>query len=648
MITLSKLSMRYGAKILFKEASLQLLEGKHYGLVGANGSGKTTLLRILSGEISPEKGDVSLPNRTVIGTLKQDHDLIQGIPILTVVLQGNKVLSEAITEKQKLLSKDNFDETDSASLAQHEKIIETHQGYSAESTAAQILEGLGIETTRHHEPIDNFSGGYKLRVLLAQVLFSKPDVLFLDEPTNHLDIYSIKWLENYLKNFSGTLLLTSHDRDFLNGVCSHIVDIDYGTLRIYPGNYDQFEKQKEKSQEHNQTTLENLNRKKEHLEEFIDRFGAKATKAKQAQSKARLVEKIDQEIAQNSPQVSNRIPPKLQFTPIRASGISVLKVNAISKAYETKKVLENVSFEIERGEKVALIGPNGIGKSTLLEILTHHLLANKGNFEWGFETKIAYFPQDHKREVHGSFTLLEWLSQFSPNAKAEELRALLGTLLFSGDSVDKSISCLSGGETARLLLAKIILQKPNVLIFDEPTNHLDIQAIDALLQACISFNGTLIFVSHNRYFVSHLASRIIELTSEGTCDFKGSYVEFLEKKERDHLNRNVILSRRNESKCHVQPSGKEAQTESYEERKKIKNAIALLQKKIISAEEKCHRLEISLKKLEMTFADEKFYINASREDQMALLKQKTESELQLDLALQEWELLNHELSKIMT
>ncbi len=519
-------------------------------------------------------------------------------------------------------------------LVKWEKVIEEQEGYVAEGEAAKLLEGLGVREQWHRQPLDVLSGGYKLRVLLAQVLFGKPDILVLDEPTNHLDLYSIKWLEDYLRNFPGTLVLTSHDREFLNGICTHIADVDYGTIKIYKGNYERFQEQKILDRELKEHMLQKHGKRRTDLQGFIDRFGAKASKARQAQSKARLVEQLEEEMESLDLVPSSRIYPQLIFEPLRASGVTVLTVKEMSKAYGSKKVLDRVSFEVERGEKVAIIGPNGIGKSTLLEILAQNQTADQGMFQWGFAARLAYFPQDHAREVKGSLSLLEWLGQFDREIPQERLRDLLGRVLFSGETVNQSIHTLSGGETARLLLAKMMLQKPNVLLFDEPTNHLDMEAIEELAKALENFEGTLLLVSHNRYFVSRLANRIIEISYQGVKDFKGTYADYLEKQEKDYLTSNLPLSQRY---SHENTSPKSLSTNPYNHQKKLKSQMAQLRKRVTQAEENCHQLEKKIQELDMRMANEGFYQRTSREEQQQLVNDKLQLENNLLNAMEQWE-----------
>jgi ATPase subunit of ABC transporter with duplicated ATPase domains len=629
MITATKLSMRYGGKILFKDASLQLNPGNHYGLVGSNGSGKSTLIKILTGDIAPESGDIAIPNLTHIGSLKQDHFLYEETLILNVVMMGKPRLWQAWQEKHKLLEKTEFDEEACHALDLLEKEIEKEGGYTASSQAAKLLEGLGLPENTHLQEMNTLSGGYKLRVLLAQVLFSHPDVLLLDEPTNHLDLFSIRWLEGYLKNFPGTLVISSHDRDFLNAVCDHILDVDRETLKVYKGNYDQFLAIKSFLLEQSETLLAKQDKKKEHLQEFIDRFGAKATKAKQAQSKMRLVEKIATEMESQDLKPSSRAYPVLAFEICRPPGAIALKASHLCKSFGTKQVLNNVSFEVERGERIAILGANGLGKSTLLEILTQSLTPCQGTFEWGFAVQHAYFPQDHAKHVRGEHTLLSWLSQFDRQMPEQRLRDLLGKVLFSGDDVHKPIHVLSGGETARLLLAKMMLLKHNVLIFDEPTNHLDMEASEVLIEALNAYPGTLIFVSHNRHFVSLLAKRIIELTPQGFQDYRCNFEEYLQKRDHDLLaktNRQKEISKE-----------KPAAIEAYEEMKLQKRTKNQLEKKAKIAEEKCHQLEQQIQSIDAKFALHGFYEITSKEEVDKLVKDKRILENQLEIAFDEWE-----------
>lgn len=630
MISASNLKMRFGGKILFKDCNFQLNPGQHYGLVGANGTGKSTLIKILIGEITPDAGEVSLPAQFSIGTLKQDHFIYENDPILDVVQMGNAKLWHAFKKRDTILANESFSDDDCLSLESVEKIIHEHDGYTAPSRAAKLLEGLGLPTTTHLQKLSTLSGGFKLRVLLAQVLFSQPDILLLDEPTNHLDIFSIKWLEGYLKAFPGMIVVSSHDREFLNKVCNHIVDLDRESIKVYKGNYDQFEEAKEFEKENKEAQLEKQDKKKQDLQGFIDRFKAKSTKARQAQSKMRLVEKLEDEMEVLNLSPSSRMYPNLDFTICRPSGAVVLKVDGISKHFGPKHVLNKISFQVERGEHIAFLGANGIGKSTLLEILNQGLHADHGTFEWGFAVQHAYFPQDHAKHVKGSSTLLDWLRQFDTTATDESLRGVLARVLFSGDDVHKSINVLSGGETARLLLAKMMLLKHNVLIFDEPTNHLDMEAIETLLTALKNYPGTLLFVSHNRHFVNALAKRVLEITHQGILDFKCSYPEYLEKRELDLLSA--------DRKAHqLQTNTKKSAESPNQDLRAQSKQRAHLERKIKLAEDKCQQLEKKIAEIDELLASEGFYQTKSKEQQQETIAKKTLLEKLLEEALQEWE-----------
>lgn len=639
MIAANNLSMRFGGKILFKNVNFQLNPGQHYGLVGANGCGKSTLIKILTGEATPETGDISCPSQASIGTLKQNQFLYDDVRIVDTVMMGKTKLWEAISQKEQLLQKEKFGEEDCHLLEELEKIVISYQGYSAESEAAKLLEGLGLNVEVHKQHMKTLSGGYKLRVLLAQVLFSQPDILLLDEPTNHLDIYSIKWLEDYLKGFPGTLLISSHDRDFLNSICHQIVDMDYGNIKIYKGNYDRFQESKMEEKILKEKTLEKHEAKKEDLQSFIDRFKAKSSKARQAQSKMKLVEKLEEEMEGIELSPSSRLFPKLRFDLVRPSGAITLTVKSLFKSYADKQVLKDITFSVERGDRIAIIGANGIGKSTLLEILTQNKKADQGAFEWGFAAQYAYFPQDHKRDVYGSISLLDWLGQFDTLMPEERLREILARVLFSGDDVKKPVSILSGGETARLVLAKMMLLKHNVLIFDEPTNHLDMEATEALLEALQNYPGTLIFVSHNRHFVSKIANRIIEISDKGLKDFRCTYIEYLAQREVDFLSAKLSL-RKETSTTKLEASDQKIK---FQEQKNQRNIKSQLEKKIDLAEKKCQQLEEELKTIDSILASEGFFEKESKEKQKELFNRKNILEKSLEDALNAWEKAGDEL-----
>lgn len=642
MITATNLTMAYGSKTLFKNVSFQLNPKQHYGLIGANGAGKSTLVKILTGDIIPEAGDVSIPPQVTIGTLKQNHYLFENERILDVVLMGNISLWNALQSKEELLAHDHFTEASCKKLENFEKTIAEHNGYSAPSEAAKLLEGLGIYANVHEKPLSVLSGGYKLRVLLAQVLFSNPAILLLDEPTNHLDLHSIRWLEDYLKDFPGTILISSHDCDFLNAICDYTLDLDHQTIKLYKGNYNDFLELKASDLELRMSQMEKQEKKRDDLQNFIDRFKAKATKARQAQSKAKLVEKLEESMAQSELSPSIRMYPKLQFDQCRPSGAIALTIKDIHKSYGPKQVLHGVSLEVERGDRLAILGANGIGKSTLLEIITQYTEATAGTFHWGHAVQVAYFPQDHKREVHGDISLLDWLRQFDREIPEQRIRDYLGRVLFSGEDVKKSVSVLSGGETARLILAKMMLMKHNVLIFDEPTNHLDMEATEALLEALENYPGTVIFVSHNRHFVAKIATRIAEISEEGIKDFKLTFAEYLAKRDTDLLTAKGS-QRRQDSDSNF---AKETQKQKFENQKNQRNLKAQLEKRIHILEVKCEDLEKKIKQTEETLSTEGFYQKTSPAKVQELLNTKALLESQLAEAFKEWEDKNNELIAI--
>lgn len=534
MLDVRHISMNFGKKTLFHDVDLTLLPSQRYGLVGANGTGKSTFLKILSGEEQASQGTIEKAKNIHVGILKQDHFRYEESSLVDVVICGNSVLWNALREKDRLYALENFTEADGYRLSEIEDIILHENGYEAEATAKQLLLGLGIAESFHHGPLSALSGGYKLRVLLAQVLFQKPDVMLLDEPTNHLDILSIAWLETYLKtSFKGLLVYISHDRGFLNNLSTHILDIDYDTITDYPGDYDRFCLTKEERLILKQNELKNQEKKIESLQHFVDRFGAKASKASQAASRQKMIDRIELvEIKQ-----SNIFKPYFYFNQNKPSGKSIIAVDNLHKQFNERILLKNVSFQIQRGDKCAIIGPNGIGKSTLLKILLHELSPDVGHFEWSETVSIGYFPQDYRSQLNPEQTVWQWMEDHCI-APSQTIRNILGQILFRGSDVDKKISMLSGGESARLILGKLILEKHNVLILDEPTNHLDLESIDALVEALQLFSGAVLFISHNRYFIDSIATRVLVLTEQyGLQNFLGNYNDYLEQYGTDYLHR---------------------------------------------------------------------------------------------------------------
>ncbi|HEY9844119.1 MAG TPA: ABC-F family ATP-binding cassette domain-containing protein [Candidatus Obscuribacterales bacterium] len=594
------LTLEFGDRVLFSDVNFQLYPGHCYGLVGANGAGKSTLLKIMMGQTGEYTGAVNWPRQAEVGFLKQDHFAYENCTILDTVIQGNHKLWNALQLQDAMTRQGDMSLADAEAYAEAEDTIIQQEGYSAESDAARLLDGLGIPADQHGLLLKTLSGGYKLRVLMAQLLFSRPEILLLDEPTNHLDIFSIKWLEEHLRNFPGLLIVVSHDRDFLNAVCTDMLDIDYGTIRMYTGNYDAFLEAKALEKDQKERALANQEKKKEELTAFINRFKAKASKASQAQSRVKTLEKMEE--IKLPP--SSRRYPHFRFTPSVTSGIIPVTVEKVSKAFEDKQVIRKLSFEVERGDRIAVIGPNGVGKSTLLKILMQLLAPDQGKVEWGHSAQPGYFPQDyHDLLGDGSVNCYDWLYAFDNTADISTVRGLLGRMLFSGDDVKNKLSTLSGGEATRLIFAKLMLQPSNVLLLDEPTNHLDIEAIDMLTEGLAQYKGTLILVSHNRYFVSKIATRVIELKPDGFLDFKGTYPEYLEKHGIDHLSRDVSLKDRavlkaqgseaKQAKAEVKKAAAPALTgkAAFEAQKALKRKRQQLERKLPQLEEECIKLE---------------------------------------------------------
>ena len=636
MISVSGLGKHYGDQTLFEGASLQFNAGERYGIVGANGCGKSTLLKILSQQASASEGEISIPKRVSLGVLKQDHFEFEETRILDVVMMGNRVLWHAMAEKEAILERaeESFDADRYTEL---EDIIIQGDGYTLEARAGEILEGLGIESEIHQQPLSTLSGGFKLRVLLAQVLASEPDVLLLDEPTNHLDILSIRWLERFLEQFAGAALMVSHDHRFLDNVATVIVDIDYSTIKAYPGNYQTFTQAKREERERREKEIEKREAQIADHKAFVERFRAKATKARQAQSKLKAIDRIEIE---SLPQTSRRYPV-FRFKQRRPAGRQVLELGGIAKSYGENHVLEDVGLTVMRGEKVAIIGPNGIGKSTLLKIAVGDVGQDSGNVEWGYETHPGYVAQDHKEQVgRHNQTIESWLGTYCPSQGIGYVKGNLAAVLFSGDEAEKKLEALSGGEAARLIFARHVVECPNVLVLDEPTNHLDLEAIEALVDALKKYDGTLIFVSHDRWFVSELATRIIEITREGINDFPGTYEEYLARSGDDHLDAQAVLrqARATKRKARAEDAkGKKAATGPSPERqlRKLEPLLGDLTEQIASAEAKVEALNAR-------FCEENFYRDTPPEELAALEAERRMLEEEVRAAMSEWESLEEQ------
>jgi ATPase subunit of ABC transporter with duplicated ATPase domains len=559
VIVLETVTKRFGPKILFENVSMQFDPGKRYGLTGANGAGKSTLLKMLEGNEDSDTGSITIPGNLRLGVLKQNHFEYDQERILDTVIMGNKALWDAMQEKENLLGGEVTDEV-GIRLGELEGVIAEEDGYTAESEAAELLVGLGIPADKHESKMNALAGGYKLRVLIAQVLFGRPDVLLLDEPTNHLDLESIRWLEHFLtETFKGTLVVVSHDRHFLNAVATHIADVDYKTVTVYTGNYTDFVDAKYENNQRAAQQAATAKKKVAELQEFVQRFGSHASKSKQAQSRVKQIEKLQDEIEAKGPKRSSLVRPYIRFEFEKASGRDVARMENVSKTFVDDKgkeivVYKNASFNVSRGDKIAVTGPNGIGKTTLLKLMVggfkgldadtkkDGLEPEGGEVRWGHEVSVGYFAQDTHEALNrtaAGMNAFQWLYQWDKLRPQEEIRGTLGKLLFSGEAGLKQAATMSGGECARLLLAKLVLLKHNVLVLDEPTNHLDIESIEGLLDGLKLFKGTIVFVSHDRHFVSELATRTVELRPKGPgkgadiYDYGGTYEEFLEREGRD-------------------------------------------------------------------------------------------------------------------
>ena len=528
MISANNITLRVGKKALFEDVNIKFTEGNCYGLIGANGAGKSTFLKILSGQLEPTKGDIVITPGQRLSFLQQDHFKYDAYPVLDTVIMGNERLYQIMKEKEAIYAKEDFTDEDGIRASELEGEFAEMNGWEAESDAATLLNGLGVDTEFHYTQMADLTGSMKVKVLLAQALFGNPDILLLDEPTNHLDLPAIEWLEEFLINFDNTVIVVSHDRYFLNKVCTHIADIDYGKIQLYAGNYDFW-------YESSQLLIRQMkeaNKKKEEkikeLQEFISRFSANASKSKQATSRKKALEKI--ELDEIRP--SSRKYPYIDFRPNREIGNEVLTVEGLSKTIDGVKVLDNISFILGHDDKVAFVGGNEFAKTTLFKILSGEMEPDEGTYKWGITTSQSYFPKDNSKEFDNDDTIVDWLTQYSEIKDATYVRGFLGRMLFAGEDGVKKVKVLSGGEKVRCMLSKLMISGANVLILDEPTDHLDMESITALNNGLIKFPGVLLFSSRDHQIVQTTANRIIELLPNGAMiDKITTYDEYLESDE---------------------------------------------------------------------------------------------------------------------
>ena len=524
MISANNITLRVGKKALFEDVNIKFTEGNCYGLIGANGAGKSTFLKILSGQLEPTKGDIVITPGQRLSFLQQDHFKYDAYPVLDTVIMGNERLYQIMKEKEAIYAKEDFTDEDGIRASELEGEFAEMNGWEAESDAATLLNGLGVDTEFHYTQMADLTGSMKVKVLLAQALFGNPDILLLDEPTNHLDLPAIEWLEEFLINFDNTVIVVSHDRYFLNKVCTHTADIDYGKIQLYAGNYDfWFESSQLLIKQ-----MKEANKKKEEkikeLQEFISRFSANASKSKQATSRKRALEKI--QLDDRRP--SSRKYPYIDFRPNREIGNEVLMVENLSKTIDGVKVLDNISFTLGREDKVAFVGANEQAITTFFKILTGEMEPDEGNYKWGVTTSQAYFPKDNTQEFDNDLTITDWLTQYSEIKDATYVRGFLGRMLFPGEDGVKRVRVLSGGEKVRCLLSKMMISGANILILDEPTNHLDMESITALNNGLIKFPGVILFTSHDHQFVQTTANRIMEILPNGKLvDKITTYDEYL-------------------------------------------------------------------------------------------------------------------------
>ena len=524
MISTANVTMQFGEKPLFENISVKFQNGNRYGLIGANGCGKSTLMKIMTGELKPTHGSVMVGDGQRLGILSQDQFAFENYRVVDAVIMGHKALWKIKEERDRIYALPEMSEEDGIKVAELEMEFAEMDGYSAESSASELLLGLDIPLEQHYGLMSEIAPGWKLRVLLAQALFSDPDVLLLDEPTNNLDINSIRWLEGILSARKSTMVIISHDRHFLNGVCTHMADLDYGALNVFPGSYDDFMIAATAIQDRMRSDNAKKEEKIKDLKHFVSRFSANASKSKQATSRLKQLNKIEL----NDIKPSSRVSPYIIFNQSKELYRNILEVQNLSKSFDDEKVFMDINLMIETGQRVAIIGQNGIGKTTLLRTLFGDIDSDGGKTKWSENANIGYYAQDHNEEFEKEMSVLEWMTQFK-NEKddIQMMRSVLGKMLFGKEDVKKSVKSLSGGEKGRMIFGRLMLQKPNILLMDEPTNHLDMESIEALNLALDNYKGTLIFVSHDREFVSSLSTKVIELKEDGAHYYSGNYEDYL-------------------------------------------------------------------------------------------------------------------------
>ena len=527
MISAHNVALAYGKRVIFKDVNIKFIPGNCYGLIGANGAGKSTFLKILAGELEGDKGEISVGPGERIAMLRQDHFAFDEETVFNTVMMGHQRLYQVLAEREAIYAKGEFTEEDGIRSGELETEFAEMNGYEAESEAAVLLNGLGIPEALRHKKVKELEGGEKVRVLLAQALFGNPDILLLDEPTNHLDLKSIAWLEEFLAQFQNTVIVVSHDRHFLNQVCTHVADIDFGKITVYVGNYDFWYEASQLTLKQKQDENRKVTDKANELKEFIQRFSSNASKARQATSRKKLLEKLTLE----EMPVSSRKYPFVVFKPERSCGDVILEIKDLCKTVDGVKVLDNFNLTISKGNKIAFVGGDSQTKTTLFQLLAGELEADRGSFRWGVTVTPAYFPKENRRYFENDLSLIEWLCQFAPGEGESFARGFLGRMLFSGDEATKKCTVLSGGEKVRCMLARMMLTGANVLVFDEPTNHLDLESITALNNGLIAYPEVVLFASHDHKFLSTVANRIVEFTPGGFIDRTMTFDEYLESAE---------------------------------------------------------------------------------------------------------------------